>query len=664
MPRVVVVFTGGTISTAFDPVAGGNVPVLDGAALLDRTPGLGSIADVVAVDRGRTPASHFTFPMLFDIGATIREAAADPAVDGVVVVQGTDTIEETAFFWDLVCEGPKPVVVTGAMRASDAPGFDGPANLRDAVRVAADPRMAGTGVVVCLGGSIEPADDALKMHTTSLTTFASPNGGSLGRVDGGEVTVLRRRAGRRSVAAATRAAERVHLITATVAMDGALLDAAVAAGADGVVVAATGAGNTDPRLLAAAVRAMGAGIPVVARHVAARPARPDPRTRSRVAARRGSARARCRSGTCARTKARVALALGLGAGLDRRWTRRTPRRPGGGLTRCRSRPSSPAGSRPSRATRVRLGRGDRHPRRPVAFAGSEVDLETRADPFTERIVLEPDEVAIPGLTDAHLHLAQARRCAARHVDLTDAATLDDGLVRDRRGASSDWPDPDAWLEGHGWDADRWGGWPTRRRPRDRGARVVAVPSGRTTTTRCWRAGRRSSRPGSTLTTPDPAGGVIRRDADGAPEGCSTRWATRRVVDLDPAQSTDELEAAIVATRRSCSRSGSSRCHDPGGVAPDPDLAWAYPGLRPPVRDGRRCRSGSTPRCATTASRPRSQRGLRSGAILGADPDGRARSAGRSASPTARSGRGPRRCWPTSSPSPTGRCPRNAAAGSG
>ena len=94
----------------------------------------------------------------------------------------------------------------------------------------------------------------------------------------------------------------------------------------------------------------------------------------------------------------------------------------------------------------------------IAFAGSEVDLETRADPFTQRIRLEPDQVAIPGLTDAHLHLAQAA-IASRQVDLTDAATLADGLalVHEAHRASRD---PGAWLEGHGWDSDRWGGWPT------------------------------------------------------------------------------------------------------------------------------------------------------------------------------------------------------------
>ncbi len=178
MPRVAVVFTGGTISTVFDSVAGGNVPVLDGAAILARTPGLDSIAEVVAIDRGHIAASHFTFPQLLELAAVLRAALADPEVDGAVVVQGTDTIEETSFCWDLVLDGAKPVVVTGAMRASDQASFDGPANLRDAVRIAASPAARGVGVVVSLAGTIEPADDVTKLHATALDTFGSPNGGS------------------------------------------------------------------------------------------------------------------------------------------------------------------------------------------------------------------------------------------------------------------------------------------------------------------------------------------------------------------------------------------------------------------------------------------------------------------------------------------------------
>ncbi len=315
MARVAVVFTGGTISTAFDPVARGNVPILDGVAILARTPGLDGIAEVVAIDRGRTPASHFSFTDLLDIAADVRGALADPTIDGAVIVQGTDTIEETSFCWDLVLDGPKPVVVTGAMRASDAPGFDGPANLRDAVRVAAAGAMRGAGVVVCLGGTIEPADDVVKMHASALDTFASPNAGSLGRIEGDDVSVLRVRAGRRHVATTTAAA-RVHLITATVAMDGSLLDAAVATGADGIVVAATGAGNTDPTLLAAATRAIEVGIPVA---LATRC--PSGRAGTAYAFPGGGARwieaGAIPVGHLCAVKARVALALGLGAGLDR-----------------------------------------------------------------------------------------------------------------------------------------------------------------------------------------------------------------------------------------------------------------------------------------------------------------------------------------------------------
>jgi len=315
MGRIAVVFTGGTISTVFDPVAGGNVPVLDGAAILARTPGLDGIADVVAIDRGHMAASHFSFPQLLQLAALLRVTLADPSIDGAVVVQGTDTIEETSFCWDLVLEGPKPVVVTGAMLASDAQGFDGPANLRDAVRVAAAPEMRDSGVVVCLAGTIEAADDAQKSHTTALDTFRSPNFGSLGRVGPNGIEMARSRGDRR-VVATMRAAERVYLITATVAADAVLLDAAVGAGADGIVVAATGTGNTDPALLAASERAIASGIPVA---LASRC--PGGRATAAYAFPGGGANwlraGALPVGNLCALKARVALALGLGAGLDR-----------------------------------------------------------------------------------------------------------------------------------------------------------------------------------------------------------------------------------------------------------------------------------------------------------------------------------------------------------
>jgi len=312
--RVAVVFTGGTISMRHDAVAGGNVPALSGADILAQVPGLDEVADVIPIDRGRTPASHFTFPTLFELWSAIRESLDDPSIDGVVLVQGTDTIEETAFFLDLLHAGAAPLVVTGAMRTASAPDYDGPANLRRAVAAAAAPELRGAGTVVVLSGSIEPADDVTKTHTLAFDTFRSLNSGSLGRVEGDRVVLERARGPRRHVAA-TSAAERVHLVTATVAMDGTPIDALRAAGADGFVVAATGAGNTAASLLAAAERAMADGLPV------ALTTRSPSGAASADYAFPGGGATWVRAGAMLTghlggPKARVALALGLGAGLD------------------------------------------------------------------------------------------------------------------------------------------------------------------------------------------------------------------------------------------------------------------------------------------------------------------------------------------------------------
>ena len=111
-----ILFTGGTISMRPDPVAGGAVPVLGGDEIIARTAGLGEVAEVVATDWGLVPASHLGFDQILDICSTVQGALARPDIDGAVVVQGTDTIEETAFAFDLAVRSDKPVVVTGAMR--------------------------------------------------------------------------------------------------------------------------------------------------------------------------------------------------------------------------------------------------------------------------------------------------------------------------------------------------------------------------------------------------------------------------------------------------------------------------------------------------------------------------------------------------------------------
>ena len=314
LKRIAVVFTGGTISMLVDPVAGGAVPALDGREILARTPGVEAIADVVAIDRGLTPASHWTFADVLTLAAAIRELQADPGVAGVVVVQGTDTIEETSFMLDLVLATETPVVVTGAMRNASEPDYDGPENLRDAVAAAATDALGGVGVVVVLAGTVEPAADVTKTHTTALDTFRSLNVGRLGRVVDGRAVLERSADVRRTVLAIATAAEPILIIVATLGMDAGLLDAAAALAPAGIVVAATGAGNTSPELLAAGQRAMAAGIPLV---LASRA--PSGAAGTGYAFPGGGATwvraGALLAGTLTAPKARIALAVGLGGGL-------------------------------------------------------------------------------------------------------------------------------------------------------------------------------------------------------------------------------------------------------------------------------------------------------------------------------------------------------------
>jgi L-asparaginase len=314
LPRVTVIFTGGTISMTVDAAAGGAVPTLAGADLLAAVPGLARRAEVVPVDLGRIPASHFSFADVLRIRGVIDTALDDPAVRGVVVVQGTDTLEETAFAWDLCHADARPVVVTGAMRNASEPGWDGPANLLGAVRVAAAEAARDAGVLVVLGGRIHAADAVAKRHASAVDAFATREGPPLGRVGEGGVRLRPRGTRRRLPALPAAAAMPIPIIVAALETTGSALDAAVRDGARGVVVAATGSGNTHPDLLRAAVDARDAGVVVVlaSRTGAGRvgPAYAFP----------GGGATWVRAGiplagSLAPVQARVALALALGAGM-------------------------------------------------------------------------------------------------------------------------------------------------------------------------------------------------------------------------------------------------------------------------------------------------------------------------------------------------------------
>jgi L-asparaginase len=315
MARVAVVFTGGTISMRSDAGSSGNRPTLRGEELLASVPGLEEVAEIEPIDWGLVPASHLTLAQVLEIGRILDAQLRRPEIDGAVVVQGTDVIEETAFAWDLLPLPTKPVVVVGAMRSASEDGYDGPENLRNAVAAAADPSLGGLGVVVALAGELHGADDVRKTHTHAYATFQSPNAGRLGTVADGRVMLSRGRTPVRLPRVPERAALPVPLLTAVLDGSAASVAAALAEAPAGLVVAATGGGNTPPEILEAARSLIGDGIPVVLT-TRCPSGRPMPGYGFPGGSSEWWAARAIFSGALGGPKSRILLALGLGAGLD------------------------------------------------------------------------------------------------------------------------------------------------------------------------------------------------------------------------------------------------------------------------------------------------------------------------------------------------------------
>ncbi|HEX5083997.1 MAG TPA: asparaginase [Blastocatellia bacterium] len=261
-PRLAAFFTGGTISMRFDPATGGAVPALSGDEILAQVPGLDEIADFDVIDFGKWPGPHVTPSRMMDLARAARDKLADESVAGAIVTHGTDTLEETAYLLDLVLNEEKPVVIVGAMRNSSELSWDGPGNLRSAVRVAVAQQARGLGVIVAMNDQLIAAAEATKTHTESTDTFQSRDFGPLGIVDKDRVIVTRRPIEHERIVT-DRIEERVDVIKMVAGADGRFIDFAINDGARGMVIEGLGRGNVTVAALPAIDRAVKAGIPVV-----------------------------------------------------------------------------------------------------------------------------------------------------------------------------------------------------------------------------------------------------------------------------------------------------------------------------------------------------------------------------------------------------------------
>ena len=270
-PNVVILATGGTIagtgatSTTTVGYQAAKVPV---EALIQAVPELQKVAQVRGEQVMQIASQNMTDEGLLKLAHRVNELAADTGVDGVVITHGTDTLEETAYFLNLVVKSAKPVVLVGSMRPSTAISADGPANLYDAVLVAANPASADKGVLVCLEDEINAARDVTKTNTSSLETFKTPELGLLGYVQGDQVAFYRAPLRRHTSQTEFDLANVQKLPEGAIVyghegVSRTAIDAFAAARVDGIVYAGVGDGNPSETTEAALADARQKGIIIV-----------------------------------------------------------------------------------------------------------------------------------------------------------------------------------------------------------------------------------------------------------------------------------------------------------------------------------------------------------------------------------------------------------------
>ena len=262
LPKVAVLSLGGTISSTNTGGGPGVVPTLSGEALVEDVPQMAEVAEVSAASFRQVASSELTVDDLVELAAEISRRMGEGA-SGVVVTQGTDTIEESAFVLDLLVDRDEPVVVTGAMRNPTLPGADGPANLLASVQVAASDVARGLGTVVVLNDEIHAARFVRKTHTQSPATFKSPLLGPVGFVSEGTPRIALRPVNRHHVSLPTGSRDRpVALLTGVLGDDGRLVGEVERLGYAGLVIEAMGGGHL-PSVTVEPLASLARDMPVV-----------------------------------------------------------------------------------------------------------------------------------------------------------------------------------------------------------------------------------------------------------------------------------------------------------------------------------------------------------------------------------------------------------------
>ncbi|NYT84889.1 asparaginase [Pollutimonas harenae] len=254
LPTIALLGTGGTIaSTASSSTALTNYTVTEGVdALLMAVPALSSLANIQCQQVFNVDSRNITNAMLLKLANKVNRLLTDPDIDGIVITHGTDTLEETAYFLNLVIKSAKPVVLVGAMRPASALSADGPLNLYNAVLLAASPQVHGLGVLLTLNGSVHAASLVSKVHTSHVQAFSSHEQGSLGQITDGKLQLFQRpyRAHTTETVFQLKGIKKLPLVDILYDHQSAglhLYEAAINAGVQGIVIAGSGNGSLSPK---------------------------------------------------------------------------------------------------------------------------------------------------------------------------------------------------------------------------------------------------------------------------------------------------------------------------------------------------------------------------------------------------------------------------------
>lgn len=264
LPTVVVLATGGTIASQYDPVTGALKPALTGEEIVAAVPGLGDVARVVVEQIANVGSKDMTPTIWLTLAARANELLLQSDIAGVVITHGTDTLEETAYFMDLAVTSNKPVIVVGAQRAPTYFDTDGPRNLLNAVRVAVSEEAIGMGAMVVMNGQINAAREVTKTNLLNPETFQSIEYGILGAADIDAVRFYRSPTRRQTIPLpADVRLPRIEIVMQYAGSDDRIIRMLLDDGVEGLVIAGVGLGHMSSKSQAAVEEARARGIPVV-----------------------------------------------------------------------------------------------------------------------------------------------------------------------------------------------------------------------------------------------------------------------------------------------------------------------------------------------------------------------------------------------------------------